>query len=141
MSDGTARIYGRERPGRETEPAWMSGIPNRFICNFYYTFFIIYAIILGLTVLSFVGILFLAKGNKMLQITSGIQMLIAVALAATAVLFNYLICSRALLKSGGGEEGFVNMDYQKCYENCYQTITEPYPEKCEVRCAYLLGIV
>jgi len=141
MSNGTARIYGRERVGQGMEAPWMSAIPNRFICNFYYTFFIIYAIILGLTVFSFVGILFLAKGNKVIQITSGIQMLIAVALAGTAVLFNYLICSRALLKSGGGEEGFVNMDYQKCYENCYQTITEPYPEKCEVRCSYLLGIV
>lgn len=103
MSDGTARIYGREKQGQTAEAAWMTAIPNTFVCNFYYTFFIIYAIILALTILSFVGVLLLAKGNKMLQITSGIQMLIAVALAGTAVLFNYLICSRALLKSGGGE--------------------------------------
>ena len=59
--------------------------------------------------MSFIGVLFLAKGNKVLQITSGIQMLIAVALAGTAVLFNYLICARALLRSGGGEDD-INSD-------------------------------
>ena len=101
MSDGTARIYGRKTSDKNEEAAWMAAIPNTFICNFYYAFFIIYAIILGLTVLSFVGILFLAKGNKVIQITSGIQMLITVALAGTAVLFNYLICSRALLRPTG----------------------------------------
>lgn len=96
---GTGRIYGRQNSEKTREAAWMAAIPSTLVCNFYYAFFIIYAIIFGLTVLSFIGILFLAKGNKMIQITSGIQMLIAVALAGTAVLFNYLICSRALLHS------------------------------------------
>lgn len=140
MSDGTARIYGRERPSQNTEAGWMAAIPNTVVCNFYYAFFVIYAIILAFAVLSFVGVLFLAKGNKMLQIASGMQMLIAVALAGTAVLFNYLICSRALLKSGGGE-GFVDAKYQSCYENCMKSGDEPFQEKCEVRCKYLLGIV
>lgn len=141
-SNGVARIYGRERSGKNSEATWMATIPNTLICNFYYTFFIVYAIILGLTVFSFIGILFMAKGNKIIQITSGIQMLIAVALAGTAVLFNYLICSRALLKSGGGEEeGFEDQKYASCYEQCMNSDVEPYSKKCEVRCAYLLGIV
>jgi len=97
--DGTARIYGRQAH-HNADPAWMNSIPSLFVCNFYYAFFVVYAVILGLTVVSFIGILFLAKGNKILQITSGVQMLIAVALAGTAMLFNYLICSRALLHRG-----------------------------------------
>jgi hypothetical protein len=104
MSEEVVRIYGRQNSSESNAEAdWMKSISNKFVCNFYYAFFIIYAIILGLTILSFIGVLFLAKGNKVLQITSGIQMLVAVALAGTAVLFNYLICSRALLHSGGGE--------------------------------------
>lgn len=102
-TDSRARIYGRQTPAQNIEAEWMASIPNSLICNFYYAFFVVYAIIMGLSILSFIGVLFLARGNKLLQITSAVQMLIAVALAGTAALFNYLICSRALLKSGNGQ--------------------------------------
>lgn len=79
------------------EAEWMNKITNDTICNFYYVFFVVYAVLLGLTLISFVIMLFVAKGNRVLQISIGIQSLLIGGIATTFMLFFYLMCDRALL--------------------------------------------
>lgn len=81
------------------EADWMNKITNDTICNFYYVFFVVYAILLGLTLVSFIVMLFVAKGNRALQISIGIQSLLIGGIATTFMLFFYLMCDRALLST------------------------------------------
>ena len=79
------------------EANWMKSIPNSSICNFFYFFFVFYAAIALITLLGTVGILSMLNMPKAYIIASGFQSLLVFALAATAALFHYLICDRALL--------------------------------------------
>ncbi len=76
----------------------MKQIPSESVCNFFYAFFIIYAILFVVSVLATVGVFGFMKKIGPAAIGMGIQGMITTALAGTMFLFYYLICDRALLK-------------------------------------------
>jgi len=81
------------------EPDWTKQIPSSTICETYYVFFIIYAVIFVISFVNMAYTMLYVKGvNPALKIALlGINGLFS-GLAITLVLFQYLICDRALLK-------------------------------------------
>ena len=75
----------------------MKNIPSPLICNFFYVFYVIYAIMFVLSLLFTIGVFTYSKKLGGAGIAIGIQSLIMTGLGGTAVLFYYLICDRALL--------------------------------------------
>lgn len=78
------------------EPQWTKAISSETICNFFYAFYVIYAVIGVVAVLGFISLLFGNLPKNILFVTV-VQNLLVLALAITAALFHYLVCSRALL--------------------------------------------
>jgi hypothetical protein len=74
------------------EADWMKSIPNNVVCNFFYAFFIVYAVIAVLTFLSAIAV------SKKMGVAFGIFGLLVSLVPTTMMLFFYLICDRALLK-------------------------------------------
>lgn len=93
------------------EPEWTRKIPSSSICNFFYAFFVIYAILFVISILATIGSFTFAKKLGPAGLAIGIQSLIMTGLGGTAVLFYYLICDRALLAHAAVEmkETFANM--------------------------------
>jgi len=82
----------------EMEPDWTKQIPSSTICETYYIFFIVYAVIMVISFINIAYTLMYVKGvNPALKIALISINLLFSGLAATLVLFQYLICSRALL--------------------------------------------
>ena len=91
------------------EPQWTRQIPSSAICNFFYVFFVIYAILFVLSLGATIGIFGFLKKMGPAGYALGAQGLIMTALGGTMMLFYYLICDRALLAKGARElEGFAN---------------------------------
>jgi hypothetical protein len=88
------------------EANWMKAIPSSTICNFFYVFFVLYAVILALAVLGFVGIAVSPKLSKALSVPNSLGLTVGALLAGTQMLFFYLICSRSLLEVTKTREGF-----------------------------------
>ena len=88
------------------EANWMKAIPSSTICNFFYFFFVLYAIILALSVLGFIGIAVSPRLSKALSVPNSLGLAVGVLLAGTQMLFFYLICSRSLLEVTKTREGF-----------------------------------
>lgn len=93
------------------EPQWMKKVPSNLICDTYYAFFIIYAVIFSLALLNTAYTAFYLKGVSPIQ---KFVMLMAnglvSAVAVTLVMFMYLMCDRALIApqmaaSAAQEEG------------------------------------
>ena len=82
---------------------WMASIKSETICNFFYFFYVFYAVIAVITVLGMIGILTMIPMSKGLKMVFGFQNLIVFGLAATAALFHYLVCQRALLGGQAAE--------------------------------------
>jgi hypothetical protein len=82
------------------EPDWTKQIPSSMICETYYVFFIIYAVIFFISFVNMAYTMLYVKGvNPALKIALlGINGLFS-GLAITLVLFQYLICSRSLLET------------------------------------------
>lgn len=79
------------------EPQWTKQIPSNVICNTYYGFFIVYAIMGAITLLGTIGILAYFKMPKFMAVSYGFYGLLVASIAFVMSLFQYLICSRALL--------------------------------------------
>lgn len=79
------------------EPQWTKQIPSQAVCTTYYVIFWIYAVFAVLAVVGTVGILTMFKLPKGLSVGIGFQGILTGAIAATLALFQYLVCSRALL--------------------------------------------
>lgn len=92
------------------EPQWMRQIPSSSICNFFYAFYVLYVILFVLSLLSTVGVFMTTKKLGAAGIAVGIQGIIMTAFGATATLFYYLMCDRALLSKAADEvrEQFMN---------------------------------
>lgn len=75
----------------------MKKISSETVCTFFYAFFVIYAIIFAIVVLTFFGFLGYAKKLGMAGVGLSLQALIGMGIAGTQMLFFYLICDRALL--------------------------------------------
>jgi len=82
----------------EMEPDWTKQIPSSTICETYYIFFIVYAVIMVISFINIAYTMMYVKGvNPALKIALlGINGLFS-GLAITLMLFQYLICDRALL--------------------------------------------
>jgi hypothetical protein len=77
------------------EPSWTRSISNKTICNFFYTFFVVYAFLGALSVVGFIGLFFMKLPPNVI-IANGFTTLLTMGLATTMALFHYLICDRAL---------------------------------------------
>lgn len=90
-------------------PEWMNQIPNYAICNFFYAFYVVYAVIFALAVLQIVYIFAVVKK---FDLSNGIMLgsgFFTMALALILTLFHYLVCDRALMdKAIEDVEGFFN---------------------------------
>jgi len=89
------------------EPQWMKAIPSTTICNFFYVFFVIYAVLFALAVLVTIGVVSTFKMKGATGLALGAQAMLTAALGGTMMLFYYLICDRALL-SAAVPEKFAN---------------------------------
>jgi CBS domain containing-hemolysin-like protein len=79
------------------EPQWSKGIKSSTICDTYYIIFVLYAIVAVVAVVGTIVVLFGVKMPKNLAIAYGFQGLLTSVLAGILMLFQYLVCSRALL--------------------------------------------
>ena len=88
------------------EPQWTKKIPSQTICDTYYALFWIYAALAVIALVGTIAILVSFKLPKGLSVAVGFQGLLSTGVAATLALFQYLVCSRALL----GEQVMVRKD-------------------------------
>ena len=78
-------------------PAWTNKISNAMMCNYFYIFFLIFAVWAGLSLLG--GIWVFASRKTMtfgMLIALIINIILSFGISATTALFLYLICDRAL---------------------------------------------
>lgn len=99
----------------EMEPEWTKKISNNAVCTTYYYIFILYAVIAFLALIGTVGILVSFKLPKGLSVGLGFQGLLTAAIATTLALFQYLVCSRALL----ADQNVVVKKVEKALEAAY----------------------
>ena len=81
----------------EMEPEWTKKISSNAVCTTYYYIFILYAVIAAIALIGTIGILVSFKLPKGLSIGLGFQGLLTAAIATILALFQYLVCTRALL--------------------------------------------
>jgi hypothetical protein len=81
------------------EPEWTKKISSETICTTYNYIFYIYAFIAVLALVGTIGILLSYKLPKSLSVSIGFQGLLTASLAAILSLFQYLVCTRALLEN------------------------------------------
>ena len=90
------------------EPTWTKQIPSSVICDTYYVFFVLYAVIFSVVLFNAAYTLFLTKGlNPALKIVLFLMNGIMASFAVTLMLFMYLMCDRALIAPQQKHEGFV----------------------------------
>jgi hypothetical protein len=78
-------------------PSWTNKISNSMICNYFYIFFIIFAVWAGLSLLA--GVWIFASRRSMsfgMLMALIINIILSFGISATTALFLYLICDRAL---------------------------------------------
>jgi hypothetical protein len=78
-------------------PSWTNKISNSMICNYFYVFFIIFAVWAGLSLLA--GVWIFASRRSMsfgMLMALIINIILSFGISATTALFLYLICDRAL---------------------------------------------
>lgn len=80
-------------------PQWTDKIPNAAICNYFYVFFIIFAVWAALSLLGGVWIFATTKMGFGMLIGVIFNILLSFGISATSALFLYLICERALKPS------------------------------------------
>ena len=91
-------------------PAWTNKISNSMICNYFYIFFVIFAVWAGLSLLA--GVWVFASRRSMtfgMLIALIINIILSFGISATTALFLYLICDRAL-KPAMVAAGFEDME-------------------------------
>ena len=79
------------------EPKWMQKISNKAVCNFFYFWFVLYAVFATLALFLVVGTFFTAKKLGAAGIAMGLQSVLTFAIATSFMAFYYMICDRALL--------------------------------------------
>ena len=92
-------------------PAWTNKISNAMICNYFYIFFVIFAVWAGLSLLA--GLWIFASRRSMtfgMLIALIINIVLSFGISATTALFLYLICDRALHSAMAAAAGFADME-------------------------------
>ena len=87
-----------------SEPSWMQKFSNENICNFFYFWFVVYAIIFGLALVVSFGILLSLKKLGLYGIILSLQSVITALIAGSFMMFHYMVCNRALLTPAGPEQ-------------------------------------
>ena len=84
-------------------PQWTDKIPSTVVCNYFYVFFIIFAVYAAISLLG--GVYIFATSKMSVGILIGVifNILLSFGISATSALFLYLICERALKPSIGGK--------------------------------------
>ena len=110
-------------------PSWTNKISNAMICNYFYVFFIIFAVWAGLSLLA--GVWIFASRRSMsfgMLIALIINIVLSFGISATTALFLYLICDRAL-KPAMIAAGFQNPDEESDgFENSSGAMPNSEPE-------------
>lgn len=79
------------------EDEWMKQIPSSAICNFFYFFFVVYAIIFTLSIISVIGTALSMKSTPPIMMALVANGVLTSLIGGTMMLFYYLICDRSLL--------------------------------------------
>lgn len=90
------------------EPEWMKKISSESVCNFFYIFFVVYAVLFGLSLVTAIGTLFNMKKMGAAGIFMALQAVIITAIPGVMMMFYYIICDRALLSEQAKTSGKVN---------------------------------
>jgi hypothetical protein len=85
-----------QQRGASKEPDWTKNISSKTVCDFFYIFFIIYAVLAGIALLGMLVTVFTVKLPKGLMFASIFSNLLVMAVSGTMALFHYLVCTRAL---------------------------------------------
>jgi len=79
------------------EPEWTKQIPSSSICNFFYFFFSVYAVIFALSIITLIGTAMTMKPNSPMMFPLFANIILTSLIGGTMMLFYYLVCDRALL--------------------------------------------
>jgi hypothetical protein len=82
-----------------SSPDWTDAIADSTLCSYFYVFFVIFSVLAGLSVLSAIYMFATTKITGGLVLAVLLAKLINFGISATAALFLYLICERALKPS------------------------------------------
>jgi len=91
------KLYGINR--KMSAPEWTDKIPSAVICNYYYVFFIVFAVWAALALIGGVWIFATTKMPLGMLIGFLFNVLLSFGLSTTSSLFLYLMCDRALKPS------------------------------------------
>jgi len=94
-------------------PQWTDKIPDNVICNYFYVFFIIFAVWAAISLLGGVWIFATTKMSIGVLIGVIFNIILSFGISATSALFLYLICERALKPSAKQQESARSIpDYE-----------------------------
>ena len=87
----------------------MQKISNSTVCNFFYFFFVLYAVFAAVALVFMIGTLIAAKKLGAAGIAMSVQSVLTFLLATSFMAFHYMICDRALLPLAAAkpEEAFM----------------------------------
>jgi len=81
------------------EPGWTKNIPNSTICNFFYVFYVVYAILFVISLLFTISLFtYYKKMGIAVGLSVGLSALFTTAIVGVMTMFLYLICDRALIE-------------------------------------------
>ena len=83
-------------------PQWTDKISNTVVCNYFYVFFVIFAVWAAISLLGGVWIFATTKMSFGMLIGVIFNILLSFGISATSALFLYLICERALKPAAMG---------------------------------------
>ena len=93
------------------EPEWMKKFSNTTVCNFFYVFFVVYAVFSLLALVLAVGTFMSVKKLDFASVMFILQPVLMLLLGTTFMMFYYIICDRALMAKVSEsvvDEGFKN---------------------------------
>lgn len=93
------------------EPEWMKKFSNTTVCNFFYVFFVVYAVFSLLALVLAVGTFMSVKKLDFAGVMFILQPVLILLLSTTFMMFYYIICDRSLLTKVSEtvvDEGFKN---------------------------------
>lgn len=94
------------------EPQFTQAISSRFVCDYLYFYFILVAVLAGISLIGSVATIVLAKGSLLGKILMALPSLLVSGLAVMLALSLYVICERGLRpeessnKGGRAAEGY-----------------------------------
>jgi len=93
------------------EPEWMKKFSNTTVCNFFYVWFVVYAVFSLLALVLAVGTFMSVKKLDFASVMFILQPVLMLLLGTTFMMFYYIICDRALMAKVSEsvvDEGFKN---------------------------------